>query len=233
MKKRPETEVSDTIEYLEVPDEDRNLYFSGTFLKVFVGEEETPNWMQIKEFGDSRVSGSHPVLGTQAYDVDSLRFDFSFPEVGMYNYKKSVVHFSRTSNRQNKKGLCQNTGAIFSVDALFHNRYMQLPDSFRIRQIWQWRLTNVMSLFGNTHPAFPEYSDVYGQIAKCRAFARILSRNFYIAPGIDTNSPSLWYRRSFVGDCVGKREILVRNPAFFEETKDEFLSKGVSIDAAF
>lgn len=231
--------TQDTERYLEAPPEDLNLYFSDTFLKVREkGKEKDFYFCYMRDFRFSDRDNIPVVLynsakvrgGSIRKQLAELEFDFQFPQVGMYNFRKTVCFFQRTTARQNKKALCKGTALMEPVHNFVGAHAPGVPYAFQLRNQWSWSLATVERTFGQ--PKYLTVAEGYEAVAKCKAFARALSKNFFIAPGIRDVYPSLWFRRTLVGEVLNPKHIQVSNGMFNQEVIDELSQKGVRISAA-
>jgi hypothetical protein len=226
---RFKVDLSDTSEYLGVASDDLNLYFQGTFLKLF------GQWDKVRGMGRA-ASSSNP----NAIVVESDSFpqgkrlssktdvDFSFPEVGLYNYKYGVVSFRRRSLRQNKKGLCSGTAEFFPVINQFET-FVEIPAGVKILNAWRWSRANLVGVFSEDN--HKEFAEAWSEIGKRRVVARAVNHDFFIGLGITNKFPSLWFRQTLIGHCPTKDSIVVENTSFLQETLDTFIPQGLDIHA--
>lgn len=221
---------TDHPEFLELNKSDLNLYFAQTFLKV------NKEYCYVKDFGGHNIIDMSCVgifrddPKVRVFPLASSNIEFGFPPVGLYNYKKCVVFCSRKALRQNKKALNANTFSIVNVLPLFH-RFKMLPMRFSLSQIFTWSVGNIHGLF-HKHE-YPEYPKALNKITNLKAFARAISPQFFLGPGIDSKYPSLWFRESLIGNAINEELISVKNKSFLQEALDYFTPKGVNVDASF
>ena len=229
-------ETQDTEGYLEATQEDLNLYFSDTYLKLRDRRNKGESaFCYIREFGNSEdgpiVYYSDTDRGRlQESRLQDMDFDFQFPQIGMYNFQKTVLFFQRTTARQNKKGLCKGTALLQAVHDFVGDFEPGVPYDFRLRNQWKWSTGNVTKTFGKLE--YLSVAEGFDAVRKCKAFARALSKNFFVAPGVRGVNPSLWFRRTLVGEVVSPDRIQVTAPLFNQEVIDELSGKGVRINAA-
>jgi hypothetical protein len=246
-------DLSDTEWYLNVSPHDLGLYFSDTFLRIerLSGPRRHPKeWVQVSHFkvGDTDLN-SDGGADDQTEDIPAeecqicyyrgtdherhtpriknVAFEFGFPEVGLYNYRDSVVHFQRTTTRQNRKGLCGQTAVFFGTHHLL-KKFIALSGGFHDRNHWRWDCKNLTMLFDK--PNLLSFPRAFDSVRKLHALNRAFDRNFSLSVGVYSTSPSLWFRRTLIGQAVSPSKIVVRHPVFLEEAKDYFIPKGVDID---
>ena len=221
--------LSDTTEYLKVSPEDLSLYFADTYLWF----NDTKCWEYVQ--GPGATVGGGIILrsvGTGSVKeraLSDLDVSFEFPEIGLYNFKKGIVSFRRKTERQNKKALCPSTAHVIGGIHLFSS-FALVPPVFNMSQLWRWNIVNVQNLFGVGSDKFPEFEDVYTDVKRMKAFARIFNRQFFLGQGLRSKHPSLWFRHSLIGRAVSTKEIVIENPAFLQEALDFFVPQGVSVD---
>lgn len=155
--------------------------------------------------------------------------EFSFPDSGLYNYKKGVISFRRKSYRQNRKGLCSSTADILNCTALFEG-FTLLPYGFKLSQTWRWLTPTINNAFLNS--GYLEFEDAYKKVRTLKDFAKAVNKNFFLGQGLRSKAPSLWFRQTLVGSCPAKDQIVVENQAFIQEVMDQFIPIGVGIDVA-
>lgn len=236
-------DLSDTSEYLNISRSDLNLYFAHTHVKVITPDTKRPEWAFISQFDYGE--GQDPEEGSQdsdafvilrvpsgsksmRYRLEDVKFDFEIPQTGLYNYKKAVVLLSRRSYRQNKKTICNGTVSFFNTFELFR-QFTPIPEKFLLNNAWSWTIKNVDNVFSfNTYLTLEE---AFKRVSKLKDFSRALNPNFFVGQGIDTQIPSLWYRKTLIGDVLSTKSILIRNQSFIQEAQDFFLPEGVTVNA--
>ncbi len=224
-------DARDTQGYREASGEDLNLYFSSTFLKMKEGATDYGYCFIEAVIGNGsdkvvifRKPGSSRGIER---NLRSLDVDFTFPTVGVYNYLKTVVHAQRKTARQNKKGLCSGTFNVSPVHERF-SQFGRVPDMFRMKNGWGWTGVNVANTFGT--PSYMSLDKAHKAVVGCSAFARAVSPEFYLAQGICSEAPSLWYRGTFVGNVTNPKAIEVIDPMFAQEVIDQFRKEGVTVN---
>lgn len=221
-------DLSDTKEYLTIGLEDLNLYFADTYL-YFPKKEE---WGYLKEFRSDNLGKIYfEVRGLPDFvKLENEKIDFCFPEIGLYNYKNGVVFFFRRNQRQNKKGLCETTGLVLNAINLF-KEVILISDNFKMSQMFRWSPKSVNQLF--IKGKLLSLEEAFIGILKLKHFARAITREFFLAQGIDSKFPSLWFRQSLIGFVMSKESIIIKNKAFIQEALDYFIPLGISVDTTF
>lgn len=153
--------------------------------------------------------------------------NFAFPEIGLYNYKNVCVYFQRTTQRQNKKGLCPSTGNFSNILELYYP-YIHFSNSFTYGNQFSWKIATLNQVL--TKEDKTEYDVAFSRVRKLKSFSRAFSRNFFLGQGIDTPEPSLWFRKTLIGNALSTKKVVIRNKAFLEEAKDFFIPRGVDVD---
>lgn len=189
-------------------------------------------WEKIQDF----LNNGTQHVNTQWKGPPTLRklhltpMQFYFPEVGLYNYKKGVVLYNRKTLRQNKKALCRLSTKISNI-LDFYGQYTQpFSQGFKLSQAWEWKPQIVDSTF--ECGKFLSFDEAYRSVRRLQTFARAVSRTFFIGQGISSTEPLLWFRKTPVGRAVSKTQLIIDNPAFFQETFDYFLPQGVDVAIA-
>ena len=239
-------DLSDTSEYLNINCSDLNLYFAHTHVKVLTPDMQRPEWAFIDQFDledggdpdgppedssdcDVFVRLTAPSLEKKMkYSLEDVKFDFGLPQTGLYNYKKVVVLLSRRSFRQNKKAVCNGTISFFNTFELFR-QFAPIPEKFLMQNAWSWTIRNVNNVL--SFNAYCSLEEAFKKVSKLKDFSRALNPNFFVGQGIDKHIPSLWYRKTLIGDVLGTKSILIRNQSFLQEAQDFFLPEGVTVNA--
>lgn len=233
-----EVDQSDTKDYLNVGVPDLNLYFMGTFLRIGIPEECDPEWHYVSGFSaNDDVTKDPEKITVTLYPAKhnakkihailaDLDIDFSFPQVGLYNYKDSAIFFMRRNWRQNKKGLCEDTTHCLPVTNFF-TPFVSLPISFGLRNIWRWTAANVEKVFSQAE--YMDLSDAFKRIKKYKCLAKALNLNFLLGQGLATKDPSLWFRKTLIGSVLSPTTIQINNPLFLQEAIDFFQPQGVTV----
>lgn len=183
------------------------LYFGNGLFKLKVKNQPTFMWMKIT--GQS--------LPKSVYGVDEFNkrielpisliedFDFSYPPTGAYNFKNSVVFFSRRFSRQWKKGLCNDSVSFENIldkykvsPRLFHS----IEKSFFLPQPFMRSPKDVTALF---NCAYLSFEDAYRFLKQKKGIARAVSRNFVLSLGANSSDQILWFNEIPIGTVKSAR----------------------------
>ena len=235
----PEIDLSDTERYLSIGHNDLNLYFSDTFLKIGLPEKEDFTWGMVKSFftendvdtkDKSKIFVDLLLDKTSAkktrFRLSDISVDFSFPSVGLYNYRNSAVFIFRKNFRQNKKGLCPDTLTCVPVTNLY-SRFIPFSTGFAMKNMWRWTINNLNQVFLKSE--YMEFVDALERINKYKCLAKALSLNFLLGQGLTDKNPSLWFRKTLIGSALNYHEVMVNNPLFLQEAIDFFQPQGVTV----
>lgn len=237
-QKAVELDLSDTAEYLSVNANDLNLYFAGTYLKIGVPEQKDFVWANIAVFHQDEPSNTpkrdhvfvdvifEKTTKIARYRLSDVDFDFSFPSVGLYNYKNAAIFFLRRNWRQNRKGLCEDTAQCLPVMSFF-SPFVTIPLSFSLKNLWRWSVTNLNQTFIKSE--YMELEDAFNRIQKCKCLAKALSLNFLLGQGITGETPSLWFRKTMIGTVLDKQTVEINNALFLQEALDFFQPQGINV----
>lgn len=213
--------------------EDLNLYFADTYLKILLPGSEVFRYFYIENFegdyrsGNVQLNGVFSFKENPPFDIERktfksrlLKFDFTFPEPGFYTYKDNAYLYSQRSIRQNKKGIHHinhNISPLLGPSNLTiaSNRYSFLP----AQRIFGFS-DRVNSLFTSiiSHPI----DKVINKVLKGETLSGVLSRDFAVTIGIKSTTPSIWFKSNLVGDLISPQKIAVLDDIFYQETIDFF-----------
>lgn len=242
-------DLSDTNWYLNVSPDDLNLYFAETYLRVErtgpPSKYHPPQWVSICRFEmdepheeESDIDPEDLLRHCNVSYFDknnqehrpklkNVNITFGFPEVGLYNFKDSVLLYQRGTQRQNKKGLCSGNTDFFNTLALVRG-FIELPDSFYYSNQIRWSTPFLNYLFDAAD--LPDFPEAFRRVKRFHNFSRAFSRDFFLTPGIASSDPALWFRKTLIGKAVSPSKVVIGHSAFLEEARDYFVPKGVSID---
>ena len=215
----------DTKTLLNLPQEDQEKYYGGTYLKGMF--QEIPQYISLIKFiGENVVKYSVAGSSMRADRIDDLGLEFDLPESGMYNSDNGPFFFYRKPERQTKKGLCLHTAVMTMFASLFRGK---APGGvFKTGFNWGCGILNNAFLQWKD----PTYEEGLHSIGKRSQIGLALDRNFILTHGLWGKSPTLWFRHVPIGEAE-KGRILIYSPLFFQEAVDKFTKEGVKCEARF
>lgn len=161
----------------------------------------------------------------QVLKVGDIRIDFSFPPSGGYNYKNSVLYFSRFHTRQWKKGINSST---YQVQDIF-KRFYKWPkeNSFFMNKELGGDLAEQFSYTpkqaSNVFDVpFPRFKSAYENVRTHRANSRAISPEIFLSLGAKDSRPLVWYGTVPVGVVLSPNRIEIQLPEFEQELLDSF-----------
>lgn len=89
--------------------------YKDTFLRVRFNENDTLHIVHVDEIELNPISirVSNNKIGTIILDYQTdAEFDFTYPELGYFNYRGMAVLFDKRHQRQWRRGICDNTVAF-------------------------------------------------------------------------------------------------------------------------
>jgi hypothetical protein len=223
------------LEFAKLSHEDVKMYFDGTV--VLARHKDGGLWKDARPFyiqnGDGvYVNGQFAGEDDKIFKQGQLDVRVVWPEGGLYNYKATTILFGRRTTRQYKKGICP---ATFFVDNLIGRVAAAglLPQQIVQANLFQFSLQTVAPLF---NPEYPKLGEAYKVVESGKAFFRAISRDLALSMGIDTTSPTLWFRSNPVGTVESPKKIVVTDSIFAQEVSDGLRDSGningVSLSAA-
>ena len=220
--------------FQELSTDDLNLYYSLTFLPLKV-KEDTKKWYHIAGFG---AASSHVailprvfIIGDDGkkvdYSISSLGWDFDFPLAGNYNFRNSVIIFTRNPARTTHKAISQNTAFFHNLMAPF-KRLKQIPAEFYDTHSFNLCTQHLNELFDEV----PHNSFITGleKIMKKQAMARMINDRISISQGIISKLPCIWLKTRLIGQLdVEKARAIPLHDLFVPELQSTFGPLGFSV----
>ena len=214
--------------------DDQQAYFGRTYFRISHNhKKELPKvWVWCNSFAYKNIAKLNLDKGEMLTDL-SLRKeatpDFSFPESGLYNYKNSFCFFQKIPARQQKKGLCPESGHFTPFKSLFKNEEGK-GLLVRKRDDSIWRIEGIQEIFKEeSNKKFSlDYSLEVLKNGRTNSIA--LDREFGLSLGVYSKYPSLWYKMLIIGKVISNKRMLLSPDCLFrQEVADRFLPEDVQI----
>lgn len=146
-----------------------------------------------------------------SYNTEA-ELDFSFPDIGYFQYGNRAVLFSRNYERQWKKGMCRNTVHLsFPYDDLL---FFYPPDlsGGSLEAAFQPRLIVTLD-------------DADKKLSDGKTVSVALTKHFALGVGNKATERWLWFDNEPVAELVG-RKLAIKVPAFEQEIRDYLRTVG-------
>ena len=219
--------------FFKLPYSDLRLYYNGTFMRAKREGTDNPlRWIYVEDFGEApagvNVAFRDTESNTAMLPLKSLKWDFTVPPSGAYNYKNTVVLFFRSPVRQTTKGIAKsNTHFINLMRGVA--RAGGIPQSFYAAHDFVLSAKSLNLLFEDMEPV--SYEKGLEKIARKQSLAYAVNSRISISQGIISTHPSIWLKTRVIGELDLKREIIYPlHTAFVPELLSTFVDKGLIVN---
>lgn len=167
-------------------------------------------------------------MHTRDVPLSHLHLEMAPPEVGHYNFKAGSVYYSRTTKRQNKKGICEGS-ATFSPFITFLSQHggIEWPKEFVSKNRWALTEENLPFLFN--FKDYPKKEDVYKDLLQGKFVSRALSHRILLSVGLKDSAPSVWLGKSYIGKLMNPSLVKIEVPDLYEEARENLRPLGISL----
>jgi hypothetical protein len=208
---------------------DLRLYYNNTFARIKQAEDEKFQWAYIDEFGTSEQNTPGVVVrdennAQRLISIKKIKWDFTIPPSGAYNFKNSVILFFRFPVRQSIKGLAKSNTVFINLmrDVMFAGA---IPPTFYEAHDFSLCAKTLNLLFENTAPLSFEFG--LEKIARKQALAFAINSRISLSQGVISKSPSIWLKNRLIGELDLKTEMIYPlHTAFVPELIETFVDKG-------